>query len=84
MTMNRKARPKRPKHTAIGTCPACKKQIWRTRKDAETAMHARFPASDLSAYPCPAGHGYHFGHLAPQAKSGEVDRRDLRRTPGAP
>lgn len=79
MSAQRKPRPAHevPVNCSIGTCPRCGKQLFKTRKAAKKAMHAIHQgAHGLSVYGC--GDGYHYGHLAPQVKKGDVDRRDLR------
>lgn len=55
----------------VWTCTPCGKATYSSRKHARTMMRRLFPADRMRAYPCPAGDGYHFGHVPdPQRRRG--------------
>lgn len=44
-------------------CPRCGKWIYATAKAAERAARVAHRDDGLVPYPCPAGHGHHYGHI---------------------
>ncbi|GGM64228.1 hypothetical protein GCM10012275_38470 [Longimycelium tulufanense] len=57
----------------FGWCSRCRKNAYTTRKNARRAAKNLHPDGRLNAYRCPAGIGWHFGHLHPD------DRNRLQR-----
>lgn len=51
---------------AHGSCEACNKALFRTRKQAKQYIRQKHPGqSTLNAYYCPIGNGWHYGNLPP-------------------
>jgi len=60
----------------VGQCPACGKNMYRTRREARNSRK-RNPREKINAYPC--GDYWHVGHLPPNVRAGIVGREVLRR-----
>lgn len=62
----------------IGYCGACKKQAYRSRKDARIAGRRRFPSDHVQAYQCPRINGaWHIGHLPVEVRNGQYTKDEF-------
>lgn len=91
MTKPRRAQPSKykadrttPDWTDLGSCPACKKRIYRSKKAAKNAAKAHHPNDKMSPYQCrsksalrPNPAPWHLGHLMQEIKRGDSDRHAL-------
>lgn len=66
---SRPVRPVSPRNLAVGTCPACGRQQYTSRREARRAARAIHPDQALRAYPC--GQWWHIGHTAGWRRRGE-------------
>lgn len=62
------------KHSCDGyhwnTCPDCGKKSYRTRKAARKMRRVYHPGDRQSAYECPYGNGWHYGHTPTYGRRG--------------
>ncbi|WP_280432628.1 hypothetical protein [Nocardia brasiliensis] len=60
----------------LGTCPACGKAAFRSRKTAKQYARRRYPGAGLRAYECLRRAGaWHVGHPAPEVVTGAVSKQ---------
>lgn len=63
-------------HQPMGTCVACGKKTYSSRKNARAAARQFHPGDRMRAYPCPGGQdGYHIGHTPDLQRQRGVDLR---------
>jgi hypothetical protein len=57
----------------VSWCPDCCKRIFAGRRAARKKAH-QVPGRRMHAYPCPAGRGWHLGHLPKSVVHGKVPK----------
>ena len=65
------------RHVGSHTCAGCGKRSYGSRRDAKTAMKRWGDSQGMSAYACPNGDGWHFGHKPAALIRGLIGREDI-------